>query len=195
MGVRVGKRPGPAENQASRGREHPRLAFAPGPPSLDSHSSLRRIRSEWTMDEANPVGNSPRPPARVAGSRRFRGGRHRVVGRSPRRTAGHDQRSPIPTLQEGPPNVKKGLTMRFGIWRGAARLAALALTTAIAIGGIATTPAMVRAGLICHTIPREVAAVDVNTGGPYSRLLSPMAVTPRIPRERSPKGSGWSTAA
>ena len=57
--------------------------------------------------------------------------------------------------------------MRFGIWRGAARLAALALTTAIAIGAIATAPAMVRAGIICHTIPREVTAVDVHTGGPY----------------------------
>ncbi len=57
--------------------------------------------------------------------------------------------------------------MRFGIWREGARLAALALTTAIVIGGIATAPAMVRAGIICHTIPREVTAVDVNTGGPY----------------------------
>ena len=55
--------------------------------------------------------------------------------------------------------------MRFGTWRGVAPLAALALTTALAIGGIAT--ATVRAGIICHTIPREVVAVDVNTGGPY----------------------------
>ena len=54
--------------------------------------------------------------------------------------------------------------MRFGTWRG---MAALALTTAIAIGVIATATATVRAGIIFHTIPREVDAVDVNTGGPY----------------------------
>ncbi len=57
--------------------------------------------------------------------------------------------------------------MRFGIWREAARLTALALTTAIAIGVIAAAPATVRAGILIHSIPREVTAVDVNTGGPY----------------------------
>jgi hypothetical protein len=41
----------------------------------------------------------------------------------------------------------------------------LALAAALAIGVIAT--ATVQAGIFCHTIPREVAAVDVNTGGPY----------------------------
>jgi hypothetical protein len=44
-------------------------------------------------------------------------------------------------------------------------LLAVALAAVIATGGVATRPA--RAGLICHTIPRVVEAVDVKTGGPY----------------------------
>ena len=61
--------------------------------------------------------------------------------------------------------------MRFGTWRGVAPLLAFALATAIATGGVAT--ATVRAGIICHTIPREVVAVDVNTGGPFMAPGSP----------------------
>jgi hypothetical protein len=60
--------------------------------------------------------------------------------------------------------------MRFGTWRGIAPRAALALTTALAIGVIvaAMAPRRAGAGIICHTIPRVVDAVDVNTGGPYN---------------------------
>jgi hypothetical protein len=55
--------------------------------------------------------------------------------------------------------------MRFGTWRGVAPLLAFALAAVYATGGFA--PAQARAGIICHTIPREVVAVDINTGGPY----------------------------
>jgi hypothetical protein len=41
------------------------------------------------------------------------------------------------------------------------------LVAAIALGATAAAPGLVHAGIVCHTIPREVAAVDVNTGGPY----------------------------
>jgi hypothetical protein len=47
-----------------------------------------------------------------------------------------------------------------------APLAAIALATAIAFGAIVTGGAA-RAGLIIHTIPREVVAVDVNNGGEF----------------------------
>jgi hypothetical protein len=47
-----------------------------------------------------------------------------------------------------------------------APLAAIALATVIATGAIVSSSSA-RAGLICHTIPREVVAVDVNTGGEY----------------------------
>ncbi|WP_406697657.1 hypothetical protein V5E97_02210 [Singulisphaera sp. Ch08] len=50
--------------------------------------------------------------------------------------------------------------MRFGKWRGVALTFALAAT--ITIGQSRS----VRAGGL-HTIPREVEAVDINTGGPY----------------------------
>ena len=55
--------------------------------------------------------------------------------------------------------------MRFGTWRGVAPVVAFALAAVIATGVVAT--AKVQAGLIIHTIPREVDAVDVNTGGEY----------------------------
>jgi hypothetical protein len=55
--------------------------------------------------------------------------------------------------------------MRFGTWRGVAPVVAFALAAVIATGVVATTK--VQAGLIVHTIPREVVAVDVNTGGEY----------------------------
>jgi hypothetical protein len=55
--------------------------------------------------------------------------------------------------------------MRFGTWRGVAPVVAFALAAVIATGVVAT--AKVRAGIIRHTIPREVVAVDVNTGGPF----------------------------
>ena len=48
--------------------------------------------------------------------------------------------------------------MRSGTWRGVAF--AFALISAISTGSA-------RADLFHHTIPREVDAVDVNTGGPY----------------------------
>ena len=51
--------------------------------------------------------------------------------------------------------------MRLGKWRGVALALALSATCAAGRG----TPA--RAGwFTCHTIPREVQAVDFNTGGP-----------------------------
>ena len=55
--------------------------------------------------------------------------------------------------------------MRFGTWRWVASLLAITLTAVIATGVVAT--GTVRAGLICHTIPPEVVAVDVNNGGEY----------------------------
>lgn len=48
--------------------------------------------------------------------------------------------------------------MRFGIWRG------LALAFALSTGLVAVQAGSAVAG---HDIPREVTAVDVNTGGPY----------------------------
>jgi hypothetical protein len=56
--------------------------------------------------------------------------------------------------------------MRFGKWRGMVPVLAFALA-AVTVAGLVATPS-VRAGLICHTITREVTAVDVHTGGPYS---------------------------
>jgi hypothetical protein len=55
--------------------------------------------------------------------------------------------------------------MRFGTWRGGAPLLAIALAAVFAAGGFA--PSRARAGIISHTIPREVVAVDVNNGGEY----------------------------
>jgi hypothetical protein len=60
-----------------------------------------------------------------------------------------------------PPNDQKGLTMRFGKRRGAALAAALGFMLVAGTGGSALALGIV------HTIPREVDAVDVNTGGPY----------------------------
>lgn len=51
--------------------------------------------------------------------------------------------------------------MRFGTWRGVAF--ALALTAVIVAGQTGS----VLAGGFGHTIPREVEAVDLNTGGPF----------------------------
>lgn len=50
--------------------------------------------------------------------------------------------------------------MRFGKWRGVALTLALAATLTIG------QSRSVRAGGL-HTIPREVEAIDINTGGPY----------------------------
>jgi hypothetical protein len=55
--------------------------------------------------------------------------------------------------------------MRFGTWRSGAPLLAFALAAVFATGGFAQPRA--RAGVIGHSIPREVVAVDVNTGGEY----------------------------
>ena len=50
--------------------------------------------------------------------------------------------------------------MRFGNWRG--------VTLALALGSaLATIPTTAFANPFHHDIPREVDAVDVNTGGPY----------------------------
>ncbi len=62
--------------------------------------------------------------------------------------------------------------MRFGNRRGVTL--ALALVSAIAAGSAGGA----RADWFC-TIPREVEAVDVNTGGPYFAPPSPTATTPR----------------
>ena len=67
----------------------------------------------------------------------------------------------LPELQEGyTDTIQKGVTMRFGKWRGVALTFALAATFTIG------QSRSVRAGGF-HTIPREVDAVDINTGGPY----------------------------
>ena len=67
--------------------------------------------------------------------------------------SGHSRRDP--------PNDDKGVTMRFGNWRGVT----LALALGSALATIPTTTAF--ANPFHHDIPREVEAVDVNTGGPY----------------------------
>jgi hypothetical protein len=72
---------------------------------------------------------------------------HRSLG------SGHSRReSPI---------EKKGLTMRFGNWRGAALAAALGFLLVAGSAGSAGALG------IWRTIPCEVDAVDVKTGGPY----------------------------
>src|SRR3954454_14618070 len=117
------------------------------------------------MDEINPGRCRSLPPAR-RGSGRFEEGARGLWG------VDRDQDGrPRPTARRYRHSRRehrtfvKGVTMRFGTRRGVAPLLAFALTAVIATGVVAT--ASVQAVLICHTIPREVAAVDVKTGGPY----------------------------
>ena len=65
-----------------------------------------------------------------------------------------------------PASDDKGVTMRFGHWRGVTL--AVALISAMATGRSASADGF------HHTIPREVPAVDLNTGRPVLRPADPL---------------------